>query len=120
MKFFMQLLITGIIFWVSSKIFPNYVAISDTKTLVIAAIAYTVLSAFLAFIIVGTLLALILDGQFVNAIILGCCLSLITSYVALTSTSAHIAGFEVVGFVPKLCIAFCTALFTSSSNHDNS
>ena len=118
MKYLMQLIIVGVVLWVSTMFFPGYVFIDSTKTLIMATVAYSVTSMFFAILIVGTVISLILSGQFATTIITACFSTVIVSYLSLVAAEAYISGFQIYGIMPRVIIAIITAVATTRVTTD--
>ena len=112
MKYLIQLIIAGIVLWISTMLFPSIVIIDSTKTFILTTIAYSVITAFLAIVFVNTLLILIAEGEVIITIILACLLSIIVSYLSLLAAETYISGFQIIGIAPRLIIAVIAATAT--------
>ena len=118
MRFFSQLFTFGIIFWVFSILYPNYIIISNLETLIIAAVIYSVLCYVFIFITLNSILSSLISGQFIAAIIISLFFSIIVSYCTLYATEALIAGFQITNSTLRLIIATALA-FLANPNPNN-
>ena len=109
MKYLTQLIITGIVLWVSSIFFSNYVIIDSIKTLFLITIACSVISAFLSIIIVGTLLTLLANEQYILTIIISLFSSIIVNYISVFAAETYISGFQITSVILRLIISIILA-----------
>ena len=109
LKYLTQLIITGIVLWVSSIFFSNYVIIDSIKTLFLITIACSVISAFLSIIIVGTLLTLLVNEQYILTIIISLFSSIIVNYISIFAAETYISGFQITSVILRLIISIILA-----------
>ena len=109
LKYLTQLIITGIVLWVSSIFFSNYVIIDSIKTLFLITIACSVISAFLSIIIVGTLLTLLVNEQYILTIIISLFSSIIVNYISVFAAETYISGFQITSVILRLIISIILA-----------
>ena len=109
LKYLTQLIITGIVLWVSSIFFSNYVIIDSIKTLFLITIACSVISAFLSIIIVGTLLTLLANEQYILTIIISLFSSIIVNYISVFAAETYISGFQITSVILRLIISIILA-----------
>ena len=109
MKYLTQLIITGIVLWVSSIFFSNYVIIDSIKTLFLITIACSVISAFLSIIIVGTLLTLLVNEEYILTITISLFSSIIVNYISIFAAETYISGFQITSVILRLIISIILA-----------
>ncbi len=118
LKFFSQLFVVGIVLWVSAILYPNYVIIYDTRTLILTTIACSVISAFLSFILAGTLFMLLMTGRLLSTIIIAFFSSTIVCYISILAAETYISGFQITSALPRLIIATIIAIATTRETVD--
>ena len=106
----MNLVISGVILWIASKLFPAIVQISDFKTLVIAIILLSVVTVIIGLLCLAAVLTGLLAGD-ASSIIIGMFAILFANVIAMYVISDYLSGFNIVGFWPKVVLAICFSTF---------
>ncbi|WP_379117670.1 phage holin family protein [Paenibacillus hodogayensis] len=107
----LHLLVTLLVFWLGNEYFHEYIAISDTKTLILATILMFVISF---------LYGLLLTVSFVSIVVgIGCLTtpllilaSLVLTPIKLWLLDRYLPGFEIHGFWTYVILSVVLSIFT--------
>ena len=118
MRQIVNFFIVGLILWISTHAFPEYVQIDGGSTLILATLLFFVVTALVILGIVFVVIV-VLDDLPTMAFVTLIVAMLLGGPIALTILSKYLNGFNVVGFWPKVLISFACAFFTISTKHQN-
>lgn len=118
MRRILNLLITGLILWGASKLFPSVVQAGSIGIIALASILLWLTRITLVYIcaIIVAVGALYRNLFWVIA---GIILVFFTQIIALAILSRFLPGFAVIGFWPKVAIALCYSLLALEAPPNN-
>lgn len=121
MRQIVNLFISGLIIWGSSKIFPNDVIVEDLGALITVTILLwlttLLVNAIGFFMMIGSLLS---NGFGCSWVIAGSIVMTLSKVIALNLLSTFMPGFTINDFWLTVLIAFLCSLFTISGSYQNS
>lgn len=118
MRNILNLVVTALVFWIGNEYFHSYIAISDTKTLVIASVLMFVISwLFSLAMVLSVLLITVGIGCLTTpALILA---SIILTPIKLWLLDKYLYGFEIHGFWTYVLLTLVLSMFTVKVKHKN-
>ena len=114
--------IIGLIFWIGWKIFPEYVQADSVKSILVAVVVfYIVETLVVAFVAMLALANMVIFGEsgLIVSIVMALVGVIFAGFLALIVVSNMLSGFEVVGFWPKMILAFCCSVCAVSVKFDD-
>ena len=120
MRQIVNLFLSGLVIWGSSRIFPNDVIVKDLSVLISVTILLwlttLLVNAIGFFMMTGGFL---LSGFGCNWFIAGFFVMALSKVIALNLLSTFMPGFTIKGFWLTLLIAFLCSIFTISGSYQN-
>ncbi|MBE1442277.1 phage holin family protein [Paenibacillus sp. OAS669] len=116
MRNLLNFLVTLLVFWIGNEYFHQYVAIKDTKTLIIASVLMFVISLLfsLAMVLSVLLITVGIGCLTTPALML---VSLILTPIKLWLLDKYLYGFEIHGFWTYVILTLVLSLFTVKVKH---
>ena len=114
--------IIGLIFWISWKAFPEYVQADGVGAILVAVVIFyavgTLVAIFVGMLVLATILVFEKWGVLI-CVIVALTGGIFAEFLTLVVVSNVLSGFEVVGFWPKMILAFCCSVCTISVKSNN-
>ena len=116
MRTLSNFLINGVILWLAAWLFPGIVRIDNFKTLAIVVLCFGIISVI--YEVLGYILVTVGILSFALPLtIIGILMAIFSDVIAMIFLSNHLAGFMVVGFLPKIILAvLCSSLRIRNNN----
>ncbi|WP_158606565.1 phage holin family protein [Paenibacillus ginsengarvi] len=111
MRNILNFIVTLVVFWVGSQYFNQYIAIADTKTLIIASILMFVISFLFSLAVVFSVMLITVGIGCLTtpALILA---SVVLTPIKLWLLDKYLNGFEVHGFWTYVILTIVLSIFT--------
>ncbi len=122
MRNVLNLILTGVVFWIGNEYFNEYISISNNKTLIIAT---------LLMVAIGYLFGLLMTASFLTIPLgIGCITTVVLFLVAIVLTpiklwllNKYLVGFDINGFWTYVVLTAILSIFSiktkSNENTEN-
>ncbi|MBR2587275.1 phage holin family protein [Candidatus Saccharibacteria bacterium] len=113
MKFFLNVVINGLILGCVSDLFPEIVRIDSIEILITVAFLLTIITTIIQLLCVFIMI-IVAPGNRAILLAIGIVIVLFSGIIAMSILNA-LEGFEVIGFWPKILLSFLVSLNSTNN-----
>ncbi|MBP1995511.1 phage holin family protein [Paenibacillus eucommiae] len=111
MRNILNFLVMVLVFWIGNQYYSQYIAISDTKTLILASVLMFLISFLYSLLMAASILSIVVGiGCLTTPVLI--LASLVLTPIKLWLLDRYLSGFEIHGFWTYVILTVLLSIFT--------